>query len=169
MKSGIALIGFMASGKTSVGKLLATRLGLEFIETDSLIAQRAGKPIPEIFRQDGEIAFRDLEIGVIKEVAARKNAVIAGGGGVVLNTINIDRLRQENTIIYLTASPAAVLRRTAGDTSRPLLMTDDREEKIRELMRRRRPFYEYAADITVNTSRKNVTSVADEIMRRLAA
>ena len=92
MKSSIALIGFMGTGKTAVGQALAERLGKEFIETDTLIEVKAGRSIPEIFRRHGETAFRELEIEAIKEIAGRDNAVIACGGGVVLNKINIDRL-----------------------------------------------------------------------------
>ena len=103
MKSSIALIGFMGTGKTAVGRALAKKLNREFVELDSLIEQRAGKSIPDIFQQDGEIAFRELEIEVTKEVSRAKNLVIGCGGGIVLNKINIDRLRKEARIVYLTA------------------------------------------------------------------
>ena len=81
MKTSIALIGFMGTGKTVVGKALAEKLGREFVELDTLIEQKAGKPISEIFQQDGEVAFRELEIEVTKEVSENKNQVIACGGG----------------------------------------------------------------------------------------
>src|SRR3972149_1337910 len=127
MKTSVALIGFMGTGKTAVGRLLAQKLGREFIELDALVEKRAGKSIPEIFRQDGEIRFRELEIEAVKEVARRKNAVIACGGGIVLNAINIDRLRQECIIVCLTASPSVVLKRTSADKDgRPLLAVSDR-------------------------------------------
>ena len=92
MKTSIALIGFMGAGKTAVGKALSEKLGKEFIELDPLIIEKAGKPIPRIFTEDGEIAFRELEIEVTKEVSGKKNAVIACGGGVPLNKINIERI-----------------------------------------------------------------------------
>ena len=167
MKSSIALIGFMATGKTAAGKVLAEKLGKEFIELDSLIARKAGKTIPEIFQQDGEITFRELEIETTKEVATKKNTVIACGGGIVLNKINIDRLKPECLIVYLTASPAAILKRTAGDEYRPLLMTDDKARQIRELIKFRKPFYERAADIKIDTSKLDVNSVAEQIIARL--
>ena len=89
---------------------------------DALIEKKAGKSIPAIFRDEGEIRFRELEIEVTREVAGRKNAVIACGGGIVLNKINIDRLGQECVIVCLTASPAVILKRTSGDKDgRPLL------------------------------------------------
>ncbi len=115
MKTNIALIGFMGTGKTAVGRVLAKKLGRKFLELDSLIEQKAGKSIPEIFQQDGEIAFRELEIEVTKKVAGQQNAVIACGGGVVLNQINIDRLRAEGRVVYLTASPRAILKRVASE------------------------------------------------------
>jgi shikimate kinase len=168
MKSNIALIGFMGTGKTVVGKLLAQQLGKEFIEIDALIEKKAGKSIPEIFRQDGEMAFRGLEIEVTKDIADKKNAVIACGGGIVLNIINIERLRQESVIICLTASPSAILKRTALDkTGRPLLAVADRRRQIKELLMFRRPFYERAADIMINTSRLKPEAVAGLIIEEV--
>jgi shikimate kinase len=168
MKNSIALIGFMGTGKTAVGKVLAARLGKVFIELDAAIEKKAGKTIPEIFRLDGEIAFREIEIEVAKETVAQKNAVIACGGGIVLNTINIDRLRRECVLICLTASPGVILRRTSGDSSeRPLLAVADRTVQIKELLRFRRPFYEQAADIIINTSRLKTDSVVELIIKRL--
>ena len=122
MKSNVALIGFMGVGKSAVGKALAERLGKKYVEVDSLIVQKAGKSITQIFQEEGEIAFRELEIEVIKEIALKKNQVIDCGGGVVLNKINIDRLKQNAVIIWLTASPEVILKRTTLDGDvRPLL------------------------------------------------
>ncbi|MBA7711654.1 Shikimate kinase [subsurface metagenome] len=168
MKSNIALIGFMGTGKTAAGKALAERLGKEFIELDALIELKAGKTIPEIFKQDGEIAFRELEIGVTKEVSQRKNAVIACGGGIVLNKINIDRLKEECLIVYLTASPGVILKRTSGDKNeRPLLKVVDRTSEIQRLLKFRKPFYGRAADITINTSKLDINSVVEQIINKL--
>ena len=165
MKSNIALIGFMGTGKTDVGRLLAEKLGKDFIEVDELIEQRAGKSIPEIFQQDGEIAFRELEIEATREAAEEKNAVIACGGGVVLNQINVDRLRERGVIIYLTASPEVILKRTSSDTDeRPLLVAKDKASEVEKLLNFRRPFYERAADMTVNTSELDVAGVAGRII-----
>ena len=168
MKNSIALIGFMGTGKTAVGETLVKKLGKEFIEMDALIEEKAGKTIPEIFRDDGEIGFRELEIEVTKEVARRKNAVIACGGGVVLNKINIDRLRQEAIVIYLTAKPEIILKRTSVDTTdRPLLKTPDKISRIEELLRFRKPFYERAADIQIDTSALDINEVAEQIVNKL--
>lgn len=168
MKTSLALIGFMGTGKTAVGKALAAKLGKEFIELDALIEQKAGKSIPEIFRQDGEITFRELEIEATREIAGRKNAVIACGGGTVLNKINIDRLGKECRIVYLTASIGIILKRTShDDNERPLLTAPDRAGQIKGLLRFRRPFYERAADIKIDTSKMGIESVAGEIIKKL--
>lgn len=170
MKTNIALIGFMGSGKTTVGQLLAKKLDRKFIELDRLVEQKAGKPIPEIFQQDGEIAFRELEIELIKDITSEQRSVIACGGGIVLNKINVDRLKQEGIVVYLTASPGAILRRTASDKNeRPLLNTADRATRVRELLGFRKPFYERAADITIDTSKLDVSSVTEKIIEKLKA
>jgi len=166
MKSSIALIGFMGVGKTVVGKVLAKELNREFVELDSLIERKAGKPIPEIFEQDGEMAFRELEIEVIKEVAGNKNQVIACGGGIVLNRINIDRLRKDSVIVYLTASPSVILKRVSNGGERPVLKINNLPT-IQELLRFRKPFYERAADFKVNTSRANINSVVGQIIDKV--
>ncbi len=168
MKTSIALIGFMGTGKTAVGKALAEKLGKEFFELDPLIEKKAGKTIPAIFKEDGEIAFREFEIEAIKEVSKERNAVIACGGGVVLNKINIDRLKREAVIVYLTASPRVILKRTSRDAEeRPLLAVANPVLTIKELLRFRRPFYERAADTTVNTSRLDIDSVVTQIIAKI--
>ena len=168
MKTGVALVGFMGTGKTAAGRELAAKTGREFIELDALIEEKAGRSIPEIFRDDGEIAFREMEIEATAEVARRKNAVIACGGGLVLNTINVDRLRKENVIICLTAESSVILQRTSGDTDgRPLLAVADRARQIEELLRFRRPFYERAADSTVDTTDLTIERVVTKIMEEL--
>lgn len=168
MKTNIILIGFMGTGKTIIGQALAKKLDMKFIELDSLIEEKAGKSIPEIFQQDGEIVFRELEIGVAKEVADEKNAVIACGGGIVLNRINIDRLRENARIVYLKASPRVILKRVSNEQGqRPLLEVDNPVLTIRELLRFRRPFYKLAADITIDTSKLDIDAIAEQIIDKL--
>ncbi len=168
MKTNIALIGFMGTGKSAVGKALAEKLGRQFVEMDSLIEEKAGKPIPDVFEEDGEIAFRELEIEVTREVARGANQAIACGGGVVLNKINIDRLRETSRVVWLVASPRAILERTSRDANqRPLLDVPDPAQRIRELVRYRKPLYERSADITVNTSRLSIDAAADRIIEEL--
>jgi len=168
MKTNIALIGFMGTGKTAVGQLLAKKLNRKFIEQDLLIEQRAGKSIPEIFQQDGEITFREFEIEVTKEIAKEEYSVIACGGGVVLNKINVDRLRESARIVYLTASPRVILKRVSSEEGqRPLLGIDNPTLTIRELLKFRKPFYERAADIKIDTSKLDINTVAEQIIGKL--
>ena len=168
MKTNIALTGFMGTGKTVVGQLLAKKLNRKFIELDLLIEQKAGQSIPEIFKQDGEIAFRELEIEAAKEIAEEKYSVIACGGGLVLNKINIDRLRESSRIVYLTASPEAILKRVSTEEGqRPLLEVDNPTLTISELLKFRKPFYERAADIKINTSKLDINSVVEQIIEKL--
>ena len=168
MKTNIALIGFMGSGKSTVGKRLARRLGREFVELDRLIEQRAGKVIPEIFRERGEEGFRALEEEIIKEVSeAARDAVIACGGGAILRQSNIDRLKESSNIVYLEAETATLQDRLAYSRNRPLLNRPDRELTIEELHNNRRPLYEAAADITIKTGRRPFAAVVSEIIERL--
>ncbi|OGN99326.1 MAG: hypothetical protein A2Y89_07445 [Chloroflexi bacterium RBG_13_51_18] len=168
MKTSIALIGFMGTGKTVVGRLLAQKLRKDFVELDAEIEKKAGRSIPEIFRLDGEVRFRELEIEVVKDISTRKNAVIACGGGIVLNKINIDRLKKKSVIICLTALPSVILKRTAPDKNgRPLLDVADRAREIKKLLDFRRPFYTRSADIIINTSRLGIDSAAEKILETL--
>ncbi len=168
MKTNIALIGFMGVGKTAVGRALAKKLNREFVELDSRIEQKAGKSITQIFEQDGEIAFRELEIEVTKVAAQGEQLVIACGGGLVLNKINIDRLRESARIVYLVASPQIILKRILkGGEKRPLVNVSEKAVTIRELLKFRKPFYERAADIIINTSNLDIGVVAEQIISRL--
>jgi shikimate kinase len=168
MKTNIALIGFMGTGKTAVGQILAKKLELKFIETDTMIERKAGKSIPQIFTDLGETGFRELEIEVTKEIANKQHSVIACGGGLVLNRINIDRLRQTSVMVYLSATPKATLKRVSNQLGqRPLLDVADPVSTIRDMIKFRKPFYERAADITINTSRLTPEAVSYEIIRKM--
>ena len=160
----MVLIGFMGTGKTAVGSLLAEKLNRQFIELDWMIEKDAGKPIPEIFRNGGEIAFREYEIAAAKKATEKNRSIIACGGGMVLNKINVDRLKQSGIIFCLTASPSVILERTQSQAgTRPLLNVADPAKEIRELVTYRKPYYDRAADYTVNTTGKNIQEVAQEI------
>ena len=169
MKTNIAIIGFMGAGKTTVGMALAKRLNREFIELDTMIERKAGKSINEIFSHDGEIAFREFEIEVTKDISSGRDMVIACGGGIILNQINIDRLRGKSVIVYLAVSSRVLLARIEGtEIIRPLLSIGDKKSRIRKLLGFRKPFYEKAADITLNTTKLDVDSVVDELVNILA-
>lgn len=168
MKTGVALIGYMGTGKTIVGQIMAEKLDMNLIETDWLIEQDTGITIPEIFEKEGETGFREREIAAVKKIAGEKRSIIACGGGIVLNRINIDRLRENSVIVYLKASPKTIQKRVSGEAGqRPLLMVEDQLKTIRDMLKYREPFYQRAAEITVNTSRLNPDAVAGLIMEKL--
>jgi len=169
MKSNVVLIGFMGVGKTTVGEALASRLKKRFARTDDLIVELAKKPIPQIFREDGESRFRELEMEVVRQVSEEDNSVIDCGGGVVLNRVNIERLRKKSTIVLLTASPEKILRRLKKDESkRPLLSVPNQLERIKELLIAREAFYKESADFEVDTSYLDKNEVVDKISRMLS-
>ena len=155
----IVLTGFMGTGKSTIGKLLAEELKKDFIDTDLFIERRYGKSIPQIFEEEGEERFRELEVNVIKEIAKRKNAVISCGGGVVLNPVNVERLRKKGRIVLLTASLEDIMKRISEDRKRPLL----RKYKIETLLKLREPIYFSVADFIVNTTDVSVEETVNII------
>jgi shikimate kinase len=168
MKTNIALIGYMGTGKTAAGKVLSEKTGKKFLELDWIIEEQAEMTIPAIFKKNGEIGFRELEIAATKSVAGDTDAVIACGGGIVLNKINTDRLRVNGVTVYLTAEPEVILKRVSAEKGqRPLLEVQDQLKTIKEMLEFRSPFYERAADITIDTSKLTVNEVASEITRKL--
>ncbi len=162
MNRNIVLIGFMGAGKSTAGKMLAEKLEKRFVETDELVEKKVGKYIKKIFEEDGETQFRELEIEIIKEVAEMNNAVISCGGGVVMNTINVERLRKKGVIFLLNASPESILRRTSEDHKRPLLGSSN----PLALLKNRMPFYRSAADFIIDTTELAVNEVVTAVMRR---
>lgn len=165
MKSNIALIGFMGTGKSAVGLVLSKKQGAELVEVDDLIIERAGKSISEIFSEDGEAAFRKLEKEVVAEVSLMDGVVISCGGGAVLDSQNVARLRRNSIIVLLTAPLEDIIRRAAQDGAvRPLLNTPDTEATSRELLSFRHPLYLRAADYVVDTSELEPEEVAEAII-----
>ena len=166
MKSNIALIGFMGTGKTSVGLLLSEKLGKKYVEMDTLIEEKAGKTIPEIFSQDGEIRFRELEMAVAKDLTLITNSIISTGGGIVLNKLNIDYLKKNSFIVLLEADPKEILGRIIeeGKEKRPLLNSDDPLKEINKLLKFRTYYYENSADFIISTDKKQISEITDEII-----
>jgi len=165
MRSNIALVGFMGTGKTSVGLVLSEKLGNTFIEIDALVAERAGKSIPEIFSEDGEATFREMEKQAVAEVSQKSGFVISCGGGAVLDPQNVASLRRNSVIVLLTAPLEEILQRVARNVdTRPLLNTSNLEDRVSELLRTRQPFYLKAADYIVDTSGLEPKEVADAII-----
>ena len=163
-EKNIVLIGFMGSGKSSVGKKLSYKLKEPFIDSDSLIEKRAGCSITQIFADKGEYAFRDIETKCIRELTEKKPGfIISTGGGMPLREENRKLLRKIGSVVYLKAEPETIYERIKDDTSRPLLRSEDPQKKIREMMNERSSIYEEAADITVITDGKSCREIADEI------
>ncbi len=164
----LAIVGFMGVGKTEVGRILAERLGLTFVDLDSEVEGLAGKPIPSIFEEDGEPAFRVLERRMVEEFSSRHGQVISCGGGTILDPENLRNLKRSSIIILLTARPEVLVERLRGmEDSRPLLRGHNLEERIRALYNQRMDAYLASADIIIDTSTKNPEQVAMEIIGRM--
>lgn len=157
----------MGAGKTTMGRQLAKRLNLEFIDSDHVIEERTGADIPLIFEKEGEEGFRKREQDVINELTQRKKMVLATGGGVVLNPENRKNLKSRGTVIYLHSDIKYLINRTRHDKNRPLLQTADPAAKLKELMIVREPLYRETADIVINTGEKSIRSVINAILEKL--
>jgi shikimate kinase len=173
-KKIIYLAGFMGSGKSTIGPILANTLGFEFIDTDKVIEKRAGKRIAEIFATDGEQAFRTLEHTSLEEIAANSRCVVSLGGGAIANDENFRLIHASGIIVYLKLSPEEILHRVHHRTDRPLLMgangerlpVAEIEKRVQDLLARREEFYS-RADVVVQTDRKRIGTTVDEIVQRL--
>ena len=166
MKSNLVLTGFMGTGKTSLGKLLAEKLGRGFVDIDQKIEQDSGMTIPQIFEKYGEKYFRELEKNAVKEVAARKNLVIATGGGTVKDEENIRLLKESGVMVCLTTEPEEIFRRTERRGERPVLDAgaEDRLNTIKKLLAERQKFYAQA-DYTVDTTDWSPLQIMNDICK----
>jgi shikimate kinase len=170
-KDSIALIGFMATGKSVVGKALTKRLGkdFEFLETDDIIIKLAGKSIPEIFSENGEAVFRHYEIEACKKISKKSKVVVSCGGGVVLNQINIDNLRKNCYIVLLNASIQEIYKRILKDgiKNRPLIDTTSPLDEIKKILEYRQSLYDSAADFRIETTGKSIKRTVENIKDKL--
>lgn len=164
----IFLVGLMGAGKTSVGKLLARRLGKTFFDCDQEIERATGVRIPVIFEIEGEAGFRVRERRMLAELTQRSDAVLATGGGAVLAAENRAALRQHGTVVYLCASPQDLWRRTKHDRNRPLLQTPNPLAKLTELFSERDPLYREVAHLTIDTGNQTVSALAMRLEQKLA-
>jgi shikimate kinase len=160
----IALIGFMGVGKSTVGHVLADLLHFELVDTDKLLEQRTGRRITEIFAHDGEAAFRQLEAGLVAELALLRGKVISTGGGLVVDPANLNSLKHHALVVCLWASPETIYERVKNQVHRPLLHTPDPLGKIRELLAARTPAYR-AADMMVGVDYRHAVEVARHIAK----
>jgi shikimate kinase len=163
----VFLVGPMGSGKSAVGRQLARRLGLEFVDSDDEIVARTGVDVAYIFEKEGEAGFRARESEVIDELTLRDNVLVATGGGAVLDPANRERLRDRGRVVYLRTSVDQQLTRTRRSDTRPLLNNPDPRGTLVRLMERRAPLYAEVAEITVDTDGRKVRTVVDQICREL--
>ncbi len=166
----IVLIGFMGSGKTSIGRCLSYKLKRAFYDTDKMIEEREGKTISDIFAENGEKYFRELETQTLREIREDKiGRIYSLGGGTPVSLQNQPLIKTIGTVVYLRIKPEEVWERLKGDTTRPLLQCDDPLAKIQSLMQLRSPAYERCADIIIDTGSKDRDNVIEEILRKLEA
>jgi shikimate kinase len=170
MKSGaIFLVGPMGAGKSTIGRLLADTLRLDFCDVDREIEERSGVDIPWIFDMEGEEGFRDREEMMLSELSDGAQVVISTGGGAVLRSVSRKLMVARGTVIYLKTSVDEQIRRTARDRKRPLLQNGDPANTLRNLMALREPLYEEIADFTVLTDNRTPKSVVQELCTQLGA
>lgn len=159
----VFLIGLMGAGKTTVGKLLATRLGCDWLDSDKVLEQRCGVSVREIFELEGEASFRDREQKILDELTQQPNLVLSTGGGIVLREANRVALNSRGTVIYLDADPHELWLRTRHDKSRPILQGSDARQKLFDLHAIRHPLYEATAHKRVVTGRPGVREVVERV------
>jgi shikimate kinase len=161
----IFIVGPMGSGKTTVGKIVASELFLEFHDTDATIEKKTGVTIDWIFDIEGEKGFRKRETLILKDLVSSNSIVLATGGGIVIEAENRELLASRGTVFYLHTPLDTQISRTAKDKDRPLLKDQDPEKVLTELQESRQSFYEEVADHIINTENKSGTDVANEIVK----
>lgn len=161
----ISLIGFMGTGKSTVGRLVAEHLKFDFLDTDMLIEQRTDRKITEIFALSGEAAFRELEAQLVAELATRQSTLISTGGGLPTNPTNLSSLKQHSLVVCLWASPERIYERVREQSHRPLLHDADPLGKIRTLLATREKFYKQA-DVLINSDLRNAREVAQQVVNQ---
>ena len=161
----LALIGFMGTGKSSVGRVAADTLHFTFLDTDHVIEARAGKAVSDIFAQDGEPAFRQWERRIVEELTRRTKTVIATGGGLPADEANLASLKMHALVVCLWASPETIWERVRNHEHRPLLNEPDPLGRIRQLLAEREAFYRQA-DVLVNTGMRSVREVAQHVVHQ---
>jgi shikimate kinase len=165
--SNVYLIGMMGAGKSTVGRVIARRLKLRFVDSDHEIEKRCGVKIPLIFEIEGQAGFRARETQAIAELTALEGVVLATGGGVVLSAANRQCLAAGGTVVYLRAKPEDLYERVRHDRNRPLLATENRMATLRELYTQRDPLYGEIADVVVETGAQSVQALARVLLEKL--
>ena len=163
----LALVGMPGSGKSTVGRQLARKLGVRFVDTDQVIEMRIACSIREFFEREGEDAFRDIETQVLDDMTQTPCGVMATGGGAVLREANRELLRQRAHVIYLRVQPDELYRRLRHDTQRPLLQVDDPKARLVDMFEQRDPSYQAAAHFVIETTRPRIPTMVTMIMSQL--
>ena len=162
-----SLIGLPGSGKSTVGRQLARRLGLPFVDSDHVIEERLGCPIRQYFEREGEDSFRDVEMAVIEDLCHAERGVLSTGGGAVLRADNRRNLREHGQVVYLKSSPDELFRRLRHDRNRPLLQVADPLARLRDLYAIRDPLYRETAHFSIETGRPSVATLVNMIVMQL--
>jgi shikimate kinase len=161
----LVLIGYRGTGKSTVGRLLAARLGRELVSTDAEIVKRAQCTIPEIVAQDGWEYFRDLESDICRELAGRDQLVIDTGGGAILRPQNVEALKKNGTVFWLTASVETIAKRIGSDNQRPSLTgTKSFVDEVQDVSRERAPKYQSAADHVISTDNRSINQLVETLL-----
>lgn len=165
--NNIYLVGLMGAGKTTIGRSLAKRLGLNFVDSDHVIQERTGVSIPTVFEIEGEDGFRKREAQVIDDLSRMNGLVVATGGGVVLRPENRERLKASGFVIYLNVPPYTLWERTRHDKNRPLLKVANPLLRLKELYQERDPYYREVADFIVDGSRMRSQGVLQLLLKEI--
>lgn len=163
-KPNIVLVGFMGTGKTSIGRRLSSQLRMRYVDTDDVVERDSGRRISDIFSDDGEPAFRELESKAVRKVSELHNHVISTGGGVVLKEANMIALKRNGIVFCLTATAKEIYRRVGHQTHRPLLQTSDPLAQIQSMLTERQPYYA-EADHTISTTGRSFGEIITHIKR----
>lgn len=163
----IVLIGFMGAGKSTVARTLGEWFDMDIVEMDELISERQEMSIPEIFEKHGEEYFRNLETNLLIELQKASRTIISCGGGAAMRSQNVSEMKKNGYVVLLTAAPKTILERVKENDDRPLLKNHKNVEYIAQLMEKRREKYETAADLIVQTDKKNVQEICKEMITKL--
>ncbi|MDD6155515.1 MAG: shikimate kinase [Lachnospiraceae bacterium] len=167
MSNNIFLIGFMGSGKSTIGRFLQKELNMELVEMDARIVEEQGMSINDIFAEKGEDYFRDLESRLVLDLNNEGNTIVSCGGGVVIRLENVENMKKNGKIVFLSATPDTIYERVKNSTERPILNGHMNVEYIAGLMEKRRALYENAADIRIETDGKTRDEICKEIIDKL--
>ena len=164
-RPNIVLVGFMGTGKTSIGRRISSQLRMRYVDTDEIVERNSRRRISDIFAEDGESAFRELESEAVRNVSKLHNHVISTGGGVVLREANMTELKRNGVVFCLTATPEEIYRRVGHQTHRPLLQAPDPLTKIQSMLTERHPYYAEVSDHMISTTGRSFGEIIMHIKR----